>query len=76
MKMKFDVQLAIKMAMLSMCLLSVGCKTYVVIPANREIILLKKNQPAPIQGYLVPPLRMLEILDALGQKEIDLHKEK
>jgi len=42
----------------------------VVIPADKEVVYLKLHQPSPKEGYLVPEAKMLEILDALGKREV------
>jgi len=42
----------------------------VVIPADKEVVYLKLGQPSPKEGYLVPEAKMLEILDALGKREV------
>ena len=48
-----------------------GCVTrLVVIPADKEVVYLKLHQPSPKEGYLVPEAKMLEILDALGKREV------
>jgi len=48
-----------------------GCVRLVVIPADKEVVYLKLNQPSPKEGYLVPEAKMLEILDALGKREVE-----
>jgi hypothetical protein len=59
-------------AMLSASTLSLtsGCVRLVVIPADKEVVYLKMHQPSPKEGYLVPEAKMLEILDALGKREV------
>ena len=47
-----------------------GCVRLVVIPADKEVVYLKLHQPSPKEGYLVPEAKMLEILDALGKREV------
>lgn len=48
-----------------------GCTRLVVIPADKEVVRLKAGQVSPKNGYLVPDARMLEILDALGRREVE-----
>lgn len=48
-----------------------GCVRLVVIPADREISWQEAGQVAPRSGYLVPKARMLEILDGLGNREVE-----
>jgi len=48
-----------------------GCVRLVVIPADKEVVRLKAGQISPKSGYLVPDARMLEILDALGRREVE-----
>ena len=48
-----------------------GCTRLVVIPADKEVVRLKAGQISPKNGYLVPDARMLEILDALGRREVE-----
>jgi hypothetical protein len=43
----------------------------VVIPADKEVVRVKAGQISPKDGYLVPDARMLEILDALGKREVE-----
>jgi hypothetical protein len=43
----------------------------VIIPANKEILRLKVGDKAPVDGYLVPDARMIEILDALDKKALE-----
>ena len=55
---------------LTLCWTS-GCVRLIVIPADKEVVYLKLNQPSPKEGYLVPEAKMLEILDALGRREVE-----
>ena len=48
-----------------------GCVRLIVLPADKEVVYLKLNQPSPKEGYLVPKARMLEILDGLGNREVE-----
>ena len=48
-----------------------GCTRLVVIPSDKEVVRLKAGQISPKSGYLVPDARMLEILDALGRREVE-----
>jgi len=48
-----------------------GCVRLVVIPADKEVVRVKAGQISPKDGYLVPDARMLEILDALGKREVE-----
>jgi len=48
-----------------------GCVRLVIIPANKEILRLKVGDKAPVDGYLVPDARMIEILDALDKKALE-----
>ncbi len=57
-------------AMLMLCSMT-GCVRLVVIPADREISWQEAGQVAPRSGYLVPKARMLEILDGLGNREVE-----
>lgn len=54
-----------------------ACVRLAVIPSDKQVIQLKPGQnftPASA-GYFVPQARMLEILDALGKREIEGRKE-
>ena len=59
-------------AMLSASTLSLtsGCTRLVVISSDKEVVRLRSGQTSPKDGYLVPDARMLEILDALGKREV------
>ena len=57
-------------AMLTLCSLT-GCVRLVVIPEDREISWQEAGKVAPRSGYLVPKARMLEILDGLGNREVE-----
>lgn len=48
-----------------------GCVRLVVIPEDREISWQEAGKIAPRSGYLVPKARMLEILDGLGNREVE-----
>ena len=48
-----------------------GCVRLVVIPADREISWQEAGKVATRSGYLVPKARMLEILDGLGNREVE-----
>ena len=65
-----------KLSLLGMLLASTlcsmtGCVRLVVIPADREISWQEAGKVAPRSGYLVPKARMLEILDGLGNREVE-----
>ena len=57
-------------AMLTLCSLT-GYVRLVLIPADREISWQEAGKIAPRSGYLVPKARMLEILDGLGNREVE-----
>lgn len=68
----------LRTVMLGLCLVwwTSGCARLVVIAADREITRLRAGEKATRDGYLVPDARMLEILDALGRKQVELENAK
>ena len=48
-----------------------GCVRLIVLPADKEVVRVRAGQISPKDGYLVPDARMLEILDALGKREVE-----
>lgn len=70
MKTKLAKQSLLGMLLVSTLCLTSGCVRLIVIPADKEVVYLKLNQPSPKEGYLVPEAKMLEILDALGRREV------
>ena len=71
MKTKLERSLLLGMLLASTLCLMTGCVRLIVIPADKEVVYLKLNQPSPKEGYLVPEAKMLEILDALGKREVE-----
>ena len=65
-----ELWLKLTLVMLTLCWMT-GCVRLVVIPADKEVVRLKAGQISPKSGYLVPDARMLEILDALGRREVE-----
>ena len=59
------------MLLASMFCSMTSCVRLVVIPADKEVVRVKAGQISPKDGYLVPDARMLEILDALGKREVE-----
>ena len=57
-------------AILIVCSMT-GCVRLVVISEDREISWQEAGKVAPRSGYLVPKARMLEILDGLGNREVE-----
>jgi hypothetical protein len=74
MKKSLVKQLAGLMLMLSTVSLMSGCASLIVIPSDKEVTRILKGQISPKDGYLVPDARMLEILDAIGEREIKTRK--
>ena len=65
-----ELWLKLTLVMLMLCWMT-GCVRLVVIPADREISWQEAGKVAPRSGYLVPKARMLEILDGLGNREVE-----
>ena len=72
MKTKLAKQSLLGMLLVSMLCLMSGCVRLVVIPSDKEVVYLKLGQPSPKEGYLIPEAKMLEILDALGKREVQI----
>ena len=70
-KFKFAGLLVVKMLLVLTSVSMTGCVRLVIIPANKEILRLKVGDKAPVDGYLVPDARMIEILDALDKKALE-----
>ena len=71
MKTKLERSLLLGMLLASMFCSMTGCVRLVVIPADKEVVRVRAGQISPKDGYLVPDARMLEILDALGKREVE-----
>ena len=71
MKTKFERSLLLGMLLASTLCSMTGCVRLIVIPADKEVVRVKAGQISPKDGYLVPDARMLEILDALGKREVE-----
>ena len=71
MKTNLERSLLLGMLLASTLCSMTGCVRLIVIPADKEVVYLKLNQPSPKEGYLVPEAKMLEILDALGKREVE-----
>ena len=56
-----------RLLIVSWIILLTGCKTYTVIPADKEVQPIAAGQSfvAPVSGWFVPDSRMLDILNKL-----------
>ena len=76
MKTKLATQSLLKILLLASTFCSLtGCVRLVVISEDREISWQEAGKIAPRSGYLVPKARMLEILDGLGNREVETRRK-